>query len=227
MKNKILIIDDEPDVVELIEFNLKNSGYEVVTAPNGEEGLSKARTLLPALIVLDLMLPGLGGMEVCKLLKRETATCQIPIIMVTAKASEIDRVLGLELGADDYITKPFSTRELVLRVRGLLRRTQEGPPAPAERIQAPGMIIDFPRHEVLVSGQPVALTATEFKLVSLLAERRGRVQSREQLLREVWGYNMMVDTRTVDTHMRRVRLKLGDAAKNLETIRGFGYRFVG
>ena len=227
MNNRILVIDDEPDALELIEFNLKHSGYEVTTAADGEEGLSKARALLPALIVLDIMLPGLSGMEVCKLLKREAATSQIPIILVTAKAAEIDRVLGLELGADDYVTKPFSTRELVLRVKGLLRRKTDVPEVQAERIHAGGMIIDLPRHQVLAGGQSVALTATEFKLVSLLAQRRGRVQSREQLLRDVWGYETMIDTRTVDTHMRRLREKLGgEAAQCLETVRGVGYRFA-
>jgi two-component system phosphate regulon response regulator PhoB len=226
MSNKILIVDDEPDALELIEFNLKGAGYEVVTAVDGEEALKKARSLLPALIILDIMLPELDGMQVCKLLRREAATARIPIIMLTAKAAEIDRVLGLELGADDYVTKPFSPRELVLRVKGLLRRKTEGGEEKHERIHIGELVIDVPRHEVLISGKRVLFTATEFKLLTVLAQRRGRVQSREQLLRDVWEYDTLIDTRTVDTHMRRVREKLAKAAHHLETVRGVGYRFA-
>ena len=163
--------------------------------------------------------------QVCKLLKRDAATAAIPIIMLTAKAAEIDRVLGLELGADDYVTKPFSPRELVLRVKGLLRRHSAAPEAKADRIQIGELTIDLPRHEVRVSNRRVELTATEFKLLTVLAQRRGRVQSRDQLLRDVWEYDSVIDTRTVDTHMRRVREKLGKAARHLETVRGVGYRF--
>jgi DNA-binding response OmpR family regulator len=227
MSKRILVIDDEPDVLELIEFNLKNAGYEVATAGDGEEALKKVRTLVPALIVLDVLLPGMSGMEICKILKRDPATAAIPIIMLTAKAAEIDRVLGLELGADDYMTKPFSPRELVLRVKGQLRRKAEAPESRAEQINAGDLVIDLPRHEVLVAGRRVVLTATEFKLLAILAERRGRVQSREQLLRDVWEYDTMIDTRTVDTHMRRLREKLGRASASLETLRGVGYRFSG
>lgn len=225
MSNKILVVDDEPDALELIEFNLESAGFEVVTAMEGDEALKKARAVLPALIILDVMLPELDGMEVCKLLRRDPATAQIPIIMLTAKAAEIDRVLGLELGADDYVTKPFSPRELVLRVKGLLRRKGEGAEEKGERIHLGDLVIDLPRHEVLISGKRIDLTATEFKLLTILAQRRGRVQSREQLLRDVWEYDTLIDTRTVDTHMRRVREKLGRAARCLETVRGVGYRF--
>jgi DNA-binding response OmpR family regulator len=227
MSGKILVVDDEPDALELIEFNLKAAGFEVVTAVDGRQAVKKAVSMLPALIVLDVMLPEIDGMEVCKTLRREPATARIPIIMLTAKAAEIDRVLGLELGADDYVTKPFSPRELVLRVKGLLRRKSDSGEETAERIQLGEMVIDLPRHEVLVSGKKVDLTATEFKLITLLAQRRGRVQSRDQLLRDVWEYDSLIDTRTVDTHMRRVREKLGKAARHLETVRGVGYRFAG
>jgi two-component system phosphate regulon response regulator PhoB len=223
---RVLVVDDEPDALELVEFNLKAAGFEVVTAPDGETALNKARSLLPALIVLDIMLPEMDGMEVCRILRRDPVTAAIPIIMLTAKAGEIDRVVGLELGADDYVTKPFSPRELVLRVRGLLRRRTEPGEQPAERFQAGELVIDVPRHEVLLSGRRLAFTSTEFKLLATLIQRRGRVQSREQLLRDVWAYDTLIDTRTVDTHVRRVREKLGAAAQVLETVRGVGYRFA-
>ncbi len=225
VRSKILVVDDEPDAVELVEFNLKQAGFAVITAADGAEALNKARATPPSLIVLDLMLPEIGGLEVCKMLRRDPATASVPIIMLTAKAAEIDRVLGLELGADDYITKPFSPRELVLRVKKLLQRGQPGAADP-ETLRFGDLLIDTPRHLVTWRGKPVELTATEFKLLNVLARRRGRVQSREQLLRDVWEYNNLVDTRTVDTHMRRLREKLGLAAKYLDTVRGVGYRFV-
>ena len=225
MKPKILVVDDEPDALELIQYNLKAGGYDVVTAADGEEALKKARATNPALVILDVMLPEVDGLEVCKRLRREPATAAVPIIMLTAKAGEIDRVLGLELGADDYVTKPFSPRELVLRVKALLRRRTPAEPEP-ENMDFTGLRIDIPRHEVIVEGKRVDLTATEFKLLTVLAERRGRVQSREALLRDVWEYDNFIDTRTVDTHMRRLRDKLGDAARYLDTVRGVGYRFV-
>jgi DNA-binding response OmpR family regulator len=225
VKQKILVVDDEPEAVELVEFNLKGAGYEVATAGDGAEALNKARRIQPNLIILDVMMPEIDGMEVCKLLRRDPATSTIPIIMLTAKASEVDRVLGLELGADDYVVKPFSPRELVLRVKKILER---GKPAEAakEKIVFGDMVIDIPRHAVLWKGKEIELTATEFKLLSTLAQRRGRVQSRDALLRDVWGYESMIDTRTVDTHMRRLREKMGPAAKYLDTIRGVGYRFI-
>jgi len=226
MNKKILVVDDEPDALELIEFNLKGAGFEVTTAMDGESALKKARALLPSLIVLDVMLPEIDGLEVCKTLRRDPATARIPIIMLTAKAAEIDRVLGLELGADDYVTKPFSPRELILRIKGLLRRKADTVQETGERIQAKDLVIDLPRHEVLVAGKKLELTATEFKLLTVLAQRRGRVQSRDQLLRDVWEYDSLIDTRTVDTHVRRVRDKLGKAARHIETIRGVGYRFL-
>ena len=224
-KQKILIVDDEPDVVELVQFNLKTAGFLVVTAEDGREALQTAQSARPDLIILDVMLPELDGLEVCKILRRDPATAAVPIIMLTARAEEVDRVLGLELGADDYLTKPFSPRELVLRVKGLLRRG-----ATAEHksttIQIGDLHIDLPMHRVRVAGKEISLTATEFKLLTTLAERRGRVQSRETLLRDVWGYESMIDTRTVDTHMRRLRDKIGKAADLLDTVRGVGYRLV-
>ena len=225
VKSKILVVDDEPEAVELVEFNLKQAGFSVTTAADGAEALNKARTTPPDLVVLDLMLPEINGLEVCKMLRRDPVTAALPIIMLTAKAAEIDRVLGLELGADDYITKPFSPRELVLRIQKLLQRGQAVTEA-QETLRFGELLIDGPRHIVSWKGKGVELTATEFKLLTVLAQRRGRVQSREQLLRDVWEYNNLVDTRTVDTHMRRLREKLGLAAKYLDTVRGVGYRFV-
>ncbi len=225
VKSKILVVDDEPEAVELVAFNLKGAGYEVSTASDGAEALNKARRIQPNLVILDVMMPEIDGMEVCKLLRRDPVTSGIPIIMLTAKASEVDRVLGLELGADDYVVKPFSPRELVLRVKKLLDR---GKPADLakEKMVFGDLVIDMPRHAVFWKGKQIELTATEFKLLVTLAQRRGRVQSRDTLLRDVWGYESMIDTRTVDTHMRRLREKLGMAAKYLDTLRGVGYRFV-
>ena len=224
-KPKILVVDDEPDALELIEFNLKAAGFEVITADDGKEALKKALAVLPNLILLDLMLPEIDGLEVCKMLRHDATTAAIPIIMLTAKAAEIDRVLGLELGADDYVTKPFSPRELVLRVKSLLRRLQSADEK-KEQLRFGDLFVDIPGHHVSVKGRRIDLTATEFKLITVLAQRRGRVQSRDQLLRDVWEYDTMIDTRTVDTHMRRVREKLGTAARHLETVRGVGYRLT-
>jgi two-component system phosphate regulon response regulator PhoB len=225
MKTKILVVDDEPDALELIEVNLKTAGFDVLTAANGRQALEMARATLPSLVLLDVMLPEVDGLEVCKNLRRDSKTAAIPIIMLTARAAEIDRIVGLELGADDYITKPFSPRELILRVKNLLKR-QSGPPEPAQQIRFAGLVIDRSRHSVTYKDKPLDLTLTEFKLVTVLAERKGRVQSREQLLKDVWGYNTYIDTRTVDTHMRRLRDKLGEASKLLDTVRGVGYRFL-
>ena len=225
MRPKILVVDDEPEAVELVEFNLKQAGFEVITASDGAEALRKAHSALPTLVVLDLMLPEVDGLEVCKMLRRDPATASIPIVMVTAKAAEIDRILGLELGADDYITKPFSPRELVLRIKRIVQRGRTAEEDPG-RFEFGDLLIDSSRHLVSWRGKQIDLTATEFKLLTVLAQRRGRVQSRDQLLRDVWEYNSLIDTRTVDTHMRRLREKLGAASKFLDTVRGVGYRFV-
>lgn len=223
MASKILIVDDEPDVADLVAMNLRNEGYKVITADNGESGLTKAATESPHLIVLDLMLPKMSGLEVCKALKRDTATSKIPIIMLTAKSDEVDRIVGLELGADDYVTKPFSPRELLLRIQSILRRGQ-GEGEKQERIKVGEILLDHSRHEVMVRGERLDLTATEFRLLAILMERRGRVQTRDRLLNDVWGYESVIDTRTVDTHIRRLREKLGPLADYVETVRGVGYR---
>jgi len=225
MKAKILIVDDEPDALELISFNLRNAGFDVVSAEDGQEALTKCRQAPPDLMVLDLMLPEIDGLEVCKLLRRDPGTAHLPIIMLTAKAAEIDRVLGLEIGADDYLTKPFSPRELVLRVKKLLERRQERAES-RDHYQVGPLSLDISRHVVTVKNEPLELTATEFKLLTILVQRRGRVQTRDQLLRDVWDYERVVDTRTVDTHVRRLRDKLGPAAAYLETVRSVGYRFT-
>jgi two-component system phosphate regulon response regulator PhoB len=225
MKPKILVVDDEPDALELLGFKLKEAGYQPVLVKDGVEALVAARADRPALVVLDLMLPEIDGLEVCKLLRRDPATASVPIIMLTARAAETDRVVGLELGADDYVTKPFSPRELVLRIKKLLGRAKSTDDA-ATGLRVGPIEIDPARHEVRVAGRPLVLTATEFKLLELLACRRGRVQTRDRLLQDVWGYENSIETRTVDTHMRRLREKLGEAAPLLETVRGVGYRFA-
>ena len=222
---RILVVDDEPDAIELIRFNLKASGYEVLTAEDGEEALVKARKFSPDMILLDVMLPEIDGLEVCKILRRDPATASLPIIMLTAKASEIDRVLGLEFGADDYVTKPFSPRELMLRVRNLLKR-KESSREEVERFQVRDIELDVSKYEVKIMGQPIDLTPTEFKLLQILMERKGRVQSRDRLLQDVWGYDQLIDTRTVDTHVRRLREKMGEAADYVTTVRGVGYRLM-
>ncbi len=222
---KILVADDEPDVLQLVSMNLKNAGFNVLKAEDGMTALTLAREAAPALIVLDLMLPEMSGLEVCKVLKKEPGTAQIPIIMLTAKAEEVDRIVGLELGADDYLTKPFSPRELVLRVKSVMRRAQ-GAGETGDLLTLGPIRIDRARYEITVEGKPVEFTATEFKLLTLLIERRGRVQSRDTLLNDVWGYESAIDTRTVDTHVRRVREKLGKTADCIETVRGFGYRIA-
>jgi two-component system phosphate regulon response regulator PhoB len=218
----ILIVEDERDVVDLLTLNLRKAGFTISAATDGVAGLQKARTEKPAFIILDLMLPKMPGLEICKILKTDPATRQIPIIMLTAKAEEIDRIVGLEFGADDYVTKPFSPREVVLRIQAIMRRgdaKQE-----EEHLTAGPIAIDPARHEVSVGGKRVNLTSLEFKLLSTLMQRRGRVQARDRLLNDVWGYESIIDTRTVDTHVRRLRKKLGKAAGAIESVRGFGYR---
>lgn len=224
MKAKILVVDDEPDVLDLVTYNLVQAEFQVDTAADGAEALRKARSTKPSLILLDLMLPEMDGLEVCKLLRHDPKTRDIPIIVLTARAGEVDRVVGLELGAADYITKPFSPRELVLRVKKRLDERQAVPEPRASMAYGP-LQIDLSRHLVTVKGRRIELTATEFRLLSVLAQRMGHVQTRERLLRDVWEYETHIDTRTVDTHMRRLRDKLGPASKYLNTVRGVGYRF--
>jgi len=224
-RKRILVADDEPDVLALVALHLQRAGFDVLKAVDGEQALRQARAEEPALVVLDLMMPGLSGLEVAKLLKQSPQTAGIPVLMLTAKADEVDRIVGLEVGADDYVTKPFSPREIVLRVQSILRR-MEAAPAAADELQVGCVQVDRVRHEVRIEGKALEFTATEFKLLTVLMERCGRLQSREVLLNDVWGYESMIDTRTVDTHIRRLREKLGVAADLVETVRGFGYRMV-
>jgi DNA-binding response OmpR family regulator len=221
--NRILIIEDEQDVLDLLTLNLRKAGgFAISTATDGATGLRKARAELPALIILDLMLPKMPGLEICKILKTDPATQHIAILMLTAKAEEIDRIVGLEFGADDYVTKPFSPREIILRIKAIMRRGQGE--VGETKLTRGAITLDPSRHAVAVNGKPVRLTSVEFKLLNRLMERPGRVQARDRLLNEVWGYESIIDTRTVDTHVRRLRKKLGKAAEAIETVRGFGYR---
>jgi two-component system, OmpR family, phosphate regulon response regulator PhoB len=219
----ILIIEDERDLAELLAFNLEKEGYRAVMAPDGIEGLEAAARTLPDLILLDLMLPGMLGTELCKLLKRNEATARIPVIMLTAKGEEIDKVVGFEVGVEDYVVKPFSTRELLLRVKAVLRRSASEV-AESPIIKVGNISIDTERHLVVIGGEEVSFTTTEFKLLHTLVKRLGRVQSRDVLLRDVWGYNFVEDTRTVDTHVTRLRTKMGEAGEMIKTVRGFGYK---
>lgn len=226
MSGTILIIEDEEDLVRTLSYSLTREGFQVRSALNAVDGLALARTEpVPDVILLDLMLPDIPGTEVCRRIRADEATSRCAVLMVTARAAEIDRVVGFEVGADDYVTKPFSTRELVLRIRALIKRLR--PEAPQEK---PDLVfgklrVDRPGHRVWVDGEEVVLTALEFRLLENLIERRGRVQSRDALLEDVWGYSTDVTTRTVDTHIKRLRFKLGVAASHVETLRGVGYRF--
>ncbi|NJC87705.1 MAG: response regulator transcription factor [Desulfuromonas sp.] len=220
---RILIIEDERDLAELLAFNLRQAGFAATLAHDGALGLSEALTHPPDLIILDLMLPGLLGTEVCRRLRQEPATIGVPVLMLTARGEEIDRVVGFEVGADDYVVKPFSVREVVLRVKALLRRSGEPHPE-GKPLQIGALAIDTERHVVTVDGAAVELTTLEYKLLLTLVERRGRVQSRDSLLQDVWGYHYAGDTRTVDTHITRLRTKLGSAGDLIHTVRGFGYK---
>ena len=221
---RILLVEDEPDIAEIVQYNLVKQGYQVDVHGRGDTALEAVRRRPPDLILLDLMLPGLDGLEMTRILKRDATTAGIPLVMLTAKGEEVDRIVGLELGADDYLTKPFSPRELVLRIKAVLRR--RGVPGDVEQVlQAGGLRLDIAAHRLEVKGKEVALTATEFRLLQILLERRGRVQTRSKLLADAWGYAETVDSRTVDTHVRRLRRKLGPEADRLETVIGVGYRF--
>ncbi len=224
---KILVVEDEQDLRQVLEYNLRQAGYEVLLAPTGSEGLRHAREQHPDLVLLDLMLPDLSGTEVCKQLKDHHATRGIPIVMVTARGEEIDRVVGFELGVDDYVVKPFSVRELLLRVQAILRRGRSDERTNEEDIEFGVLRIDRGAHRVWVASSEVELTALEFKLLITLYERRNRVQSRATLLDDVWGIQADITTRTVDTHVKRLREKLDRARDYVETVRGVGYRFVG
>ena len=219
-RGSILVVEDEPDIAEILQFNLDREGYSVKTVGDGHRALSEIESSPPDLVVLDIMLPGIDGLEVCRRLRAQTKTQDLPILVVSARGEEIDRVVGLELGVDDYVAKPFSPREVVLRAGAILRRSRDtdGP------LIAGSIVLDHEAHRVTVDGSEVHLTATEFRLLHFLIERPGRVRTREQLLESVWGYNDEVDSRTIDTHVRRLRSKLGAEAERVETVVGVGYR---
>ncbi|SFI28988.1 response regulator transcription factor [Selenomonas caprae] len=223
---KVLAVDDEQSIRELLAFQLQKHGYEALMAEDGQEALAKAEGM--DLILLDLMLPGLDGLEVCRRLKADKRTARIPIIMLTAKAEEIDKVLGLELGADDYVVKPFSVRELMARVKAVLRRSsQEGPQE--ETLQIDCLRLDFSSYQAWLAGEELVLTPKEFELLKLLVTSPGRAFSRDELLERIWGYEYYGDTRTVDVHIRHLRAKLGERpglSERIETVRGVGYRFA-
>lgn len=224
-ERRIALVEDEPDIADVLRYNLEREGFEVDLYPRGDTALAGLRRRPPDLILLDLMLPGIDGLELCRILKREAPTAAVPLIMLTARREETDRIVGLELGADDYISKPFSPREVVLRIRAVLRRNG-APEASAPRPLEAGAIRLWPdAFRLEVAGEEVPMTATEFKLLHFLMTRANRVQSRDTLLTEVWGYSEGVDSRTVDTHVRRLRRKLGPEAARIETLVGIGYRF--
>jgi len=225
MAAEVLVVEDEPDIRNLIVLHLSREGFRCRTAKSGPEALREARAATPDLVILDLMLPDLDGLEVCRRLRSDAATATIPIIMLTAKADEVDRVVGLEMGADDYVVKPFSPKELIARIRAVLRRAR--PAAEARVLRAGAVTIDPMRHQVDVAGTAVELTPKEFDLRRALVEAAGRVLSREQLLERVWGYTRGgdIESRTVDVHVRRLRAKLGDTGRRIATLKGVGYRF--
>ncbi len=222
---RILVIEDENDIRQLLRFNLEREGFAVLEAADGLGGLHMATSELPDLVVLDLMLPGMDGCDVCRRLKAQPVTAAIPVLMLTARGEEVDRIVGLTLGADDYVVKPFSVRELVLRIRAILRRGSR--PGTGTALCRGALLLDVEAHRVTLGGQEVALTATELRLLEDLMRHAGAVRTREQLLNAVWGYSFEGYARTVDTHVRRLRAKLGEEAAALETVRGVGYRLRG
>jgi two-component system phosphate regulon response regulator PhoB len=226
MEDTVLLVEDESDVVDLLRYHFKKAGFKVEIANSGDAGLAAVRSQRPDAVVLDLMLPGMTGLEVCRALKIDSETALIPVLMLTARSEVKDRVKGLEIGADDYVTKPFSPKEVVLRVQGLLRRIRSA----AEEVsivEVDGITIDKSTLRASIGTERLELTTIEFKLLLTLIHNRGKTLSRENLLSDVWGYSTGADTRTVDTHMRRLREKLGDHATKVETVRGQGYRFNG
>jgi two-component system phosphate regulon response regulator PhoB len=223
---RILVVEDEPDLVRLLEFNLTQAGYEVQAVQRASDALKAAQSDPPDLVLLDLNLPDGSGTDVCRVLKTTATTRAVPVIMVTARGEEIDRVVGFEIGADDYVVKPFSVRELILRVKAILRRSESDVPAGEAELLFGCLRIDRGAHRVFVTEREVVLTALEFRLLITLIERKNRVQSRDTLLSDVWGLHMHVETRTVDTHIKRLREKLGEAGEYVQTVRGVGYRFA-
>jgi two-component system phosphate regulon response regulator PhoB len=226
MSQKILIIEDEPDIRKTLEYNISREGYEVISSSSLSEGREKLESASFSLVLLDLMLPDGSGLDLCRELKQDKSLSSMPVIILTAKDDEVDKVVGFELGADDYVTKPFSVRELILRVKAVLKRGERKSDSMEVQRQFGELKIDVDSHEVFVNDEQVSLTALEFKLLRQLVDRRGRVQSRDQLLSDVWGYSSDVTTRTVDTHIKRLREKLGGMGKYVQTIRGVGYKFT-
>jgi two-component system alkaline phosphatase synthesis response regulator PhoP len=227
VKPRILVVDDEEDILELVRYNLERDGYSVTCVLTGEEAVESARSSRPDLLVLDIMLPGLDGLEVCRTLKKDPATAGIPIVMLTAKGEETDVVVGLELGADDYLSKPFSPKVLSARVRAVLRRARQEEETAEGRIEVGDLMIDPRRHEVRVAGSPIELTATEFRILHILARRRGWVFTRDQIVGAIHPDEIPVAERSVDVHIVSLRRKLGPVAAKIETVRGVGYRFGG
>ncbi len=223
-RGRILVIDDEKDLIELVRYNLEKEGYAVRSAQDGESGLAAAKKDLPDLILVDLMLPGIDGLDVCRALRSDDRTARIPVIMLTAKSDESDRVLGLELGADDYVTKPFSPRELLARIKAVMRRSSSAQPA-SDLIRRGTLTIDMTRRTVTCAGEPILLTATEFRLLHYFASHSGHVFSRAQLIDGAMGRDVSVEERTIDVHITGLRRKLGNCGDWIETVRGFGYRF--
>ncbi|MFA5311564.1 MAG: response regulator [Candidatus Omnitrophota bacterium] len=226
MNDTILIVEDEKDIAKMVDYNLKKEGYKTIIANDGEDALDAAITKLPDLILLDLMLPGLSGLDVCKEIKAERKTASIPVIMLTAKSQESDKIVGLELGADDYVTKPFSPRELIARIKAVLRRGKEKEKLP-EVLKIGGLSLDFSKIEVTVKDKPAILTSKEFELLKTLIKAKGRVLSRDYLLDNIWGLDHAIEiqTRTVDVHIRTLRKKLRGEAKRIVTVKNYGYRF--
>lgn len=226
MLQNILIVEDEPDIAESLRYNFEREGFKVLIAESGEKGLRFAldEKISPSLVILDLMLPGMSGLELCRRLRREPVSRKTPIIMLTAKVTEADKIAGLEIGADDYIVKPFSVKEVVARVRAVLRRTDDNS---VQKYEDDKLSIDFEDMRVVCDGQQVKLTRKEFALLTNLAKNAGRVATRQNLLDNVWGYSYFGDTRTLDVHIRRLRQKLGDCGNCIETVVGIGYRFIG
>ncbi|OIO33845.1 MAG: DNA-binding response regulator [Candidatus Omnitrophica bacterium CG1_02_40_15] len=225
-KEKILIIEDEKDIVKMLDYNLKKEGFKALSANNGEDGLDIARKENPDLILLDLMLPEMDGLEVCKAVKNDTKTAHIPIIILTAKAQEADKIVGLELGADDYMTKPFSPRELIARIKAVLRRLKEKDKLP-EALKIGDVTIDFSKIMVAIKDKPIELTSKEFELLKILIKAKGRVLSRDYLLDTIWGFDqaLEIQTRTVDVHITTLRKKLKNESKRIVTVKNYGYRF--
>ena len=226
MKETILIVEDEKDIVKMLDYNLKKEGYKTLVAHDGEDAIDAANTKRPDLILLDLMLPGMDGLDVCKTLKGESKTALVPIIMLTAKSQESDKVIGLELGADDYVTKPFSPRELIARIKAVLRRMKEKDKLP-EVLRIGDLTLDFSKIAVTVKNKPVELTSKEFELLKTLIKAKGRVLSRDYLLDTIWGFDHAIEiqTRTVDVHIRTLRKKLKSESKRIVTVKNYGYRF--